>query len=301
MSNLENDDESWLLALDPDLFTQENGERIQNNLRKTRCVLERGWTPTFKDQMDLGIRSYTLRACGCACVVSLEHRDNGTGSDMWDSAVVVAHYFDQLMKKGNDSSFLRGRTVVELGSGVGALGILVSKLGVEKCFLTDLPDCCNLLRRNIALNHDNRGENHSAAAEGIEMGIRESTQVAEVVALEWGQPIPMRIREWLTKLTSEHHNFGESGLVVLASDLLLPFAPELFRPLSETLAALLRLGPTGNESSYAILAYEERFDCSKFFVEVAACGMITTRIPDDDLSPVYRDPGRIHVVRLVLQ
>ena len=122
-----------------------------------------------------------------------------------------------------------------------------------------------------------------------------------MVALEWGQPIPMRIREWLTKLTSEHHNFGESGLVVLASDLLLPFAPELFRPLSETLAALLRLGPTGNESSYAILAYEERFDCSKFFVEVAACGMITTRIPDDDLSPVYRDPGRIHVVRLVLQ
>ena len=42
--------------------------------------------------------------------------------------------------------------MVELGSGVGALGLLVAKLGAKSCVLTDLPGCCDLLQKNAADN-----------------------------------------------------------------------------------------------------------------------------------------------------
>jgi hypothetical protein len=172
--------------------------------------------------------------------------------------VVLAHYFEKQNVKWE------GKTVVELGSGVGALGLLVAKQGAAKCILTDLPSCCDLLRKNAAEN----GEPANA----------------DIQPLTWGEPIPLCIIE-------------QPIDVILGTDLLLPYAPQLFGPLCNTINGLLS---SGSKGAYALIAYEERFDCSDFFTHVANCGMGVEWVPNDELSTKYQDPGRIHVFRLRL-
>ena len=84
---------------------------------------------------------------------------------------------------------------------------------------------------------------------------------------------------------------------------MLPFAPELFGPLCSTIRQLLIYGgEVGAESTkpFALLVYEERFDVSSFYIEVSSFGLEVEFVPDEDLSPVYRDPGRIFALRLTL-
>jgi hypothetical protein len=50
--------------------------------------------------------------------------------------------------------------------------------------------------------------------------------------------------------------------LILGSDLFLPFALDLLQPLCITIAALLQVSPSTAE---AIIAYEERWDCSMFW------------------------------------
>jgi hypothetical protein len=81
----------------------------------------------------------------------------------------------------------------------------------------------------------------------------------------------------------------------------LPFARELLLPLATTIASLLSIRPAHLPPSIALLAYEERFDCSDFFHHAASLNLVVTPIDDELLHPVYQDPGRIHVLRVTLR
>lgn len=312
--------------------------------------------------------SYTLRFCGQEVEVGLAWRENGTGSDLWDSALVLAGYFEccpafaPLEVGGSNKSFWAGKRVVELGSGTGALGLLIAKLRAAHVVLTDLPECCPLLRKNarangcIAIAEDrdsldtaasasssrrrNSGDKSSSqphsnsdkASSNSDVSDGSSTSasnnndagVAHVVPLFWGEPLP-------TVLSQEPID------LVIGTDLLLPFAPELFGPLCRSIAALLAVGrdktplasqscssngfpdevhdgiPETSASSStrtnstdfhkpcALLAYEERFDVSDFFKQCTLAGLDVLPVDLGDLHPTYRDPGKIHVMRLVLQ
>ena len=220
------------------------------------------------------MREFILEACGHAITVELNYRENGTASDLWDCSIVLARYFEKQQQKlqppqGKGDALpllLAGKRVVELGAGVGALGLLAAKLGARECFLTDLPAACGLLRKNVARNTTSEGARRDHC---------------EVVPLVWGDE----------HLPAEIARHGPVDLV-LGSDLLLPFAPELFAPLCSTIRVLL--APAGR----ALIAYEERFDCADFFAQAEACGLAVEWVSNEDLHPQFRDPGRIHVFRL---
>ncbi|KAJ2838982.1 Protein-lysine N-methyltransferase efm6 [Coemansia sp. 'formosensis'] len=75
----------------------------------------------------------------------------GVGSTVWDTGLVLAKYFDHQTYLGNLD--LSGKTVLELGSGTGIVGIALGRLH-PKCqvVLTDKEELVPLLDRNIELN-----------------------------------------------------------------------------------------------------------------------------------------------------
>eukprot|EP00871_Galdieria_phlegrea_P003183 jgi/Galph1/3866/GphlegSOOS_G2523.1 len=66
-----------------------------------------------------------------------------TGCTVWDSSLVLA----QLLL--NKPFWMKDKNVVELGSGVGFLGLVVSSLGAKSVTLTDLPSTLEILNRNV--------------------------------------------------------------------------------------------------------------------------------------------------------
>jgi predicted O-methyltransferase YrrM len=118
----------------------------------TPRVARRNWgIPTFEDQIDRGIRTFILSNLHHpfqSITLYLEHRKHSTGSDLWDSALVLAHNLQYLVGS------LKGKTVLELGSGTGAVGLYCSRcLDANHVTLTDLPDNLELLVQNRDINN----------------------------------------------------------------------------------------------------------------------------------------------------
>ncbi|KAJ4844477.1 hypothetical protein Tsubulata_006312 [Turnera subulata] len=69
-----------------------------------------------------------------------------TGSVMWDSGIVLGKFLEHAVDF--EMLDLRGKKVVELGSGCGLVGCIAALLGAQ-VVLTDLPDRLRLLRKNV--------------------------------------------------------------------------------------------------------------------------------------------------------
>ncbi|XP_026731298.1 protein-lysine methyltransferase METTL21D-like [Trichoplusia ni] len=68
---------------------------------------------------------------------------------VWDASLVLAKYLETMSQ--NKSDFLSGMKVIELGSGLGVVGLTAATLGAQVT-LTDLPEALPLLRKNINEN-----------------------------------------------------------------------------------------------------------------------------------------------------
>ena len=124
----------------------------------------------------------------------------GIGGKLWDAALaLVAHVGST---SGNDEC-VHGKRVLELGSGVGAVGIGARLFGASRVVLSDIEDVVPLLEANIELNH---------------------VESVTAVALDWFQDVPSAILE-------------ESFDLILASDVV--YDPDLHAPLLKTLGVLL--------------------------------------------------------------
>lgn len=76
----------------------------------------------------------------------------GTGGLIWPAGEFLASYLCQVSEETQE---LRDKTIVELGSGTGIVGLSVAlnaNLGSGVMYLTDLPQVIPLLKRNVALN-----------------------------------------------------------------------------------------------------------------------------------------------------
>lgn len=280
----------------------------------------RDWLPSFHDQIDRGINKYTLTVLDRSVTVQLEYRTNSTGSDLWDASLVLAHYLPTLSRPGHDDtnsdydcSFFRHKTVVELGSGVGAIGLLVRKLGAEMVCMTDLPENLNLLRRNTELNgekimdelSDEKDSAHADISDSMTTNKDTTTAVdndandfndeeggIQILPLDWtNETLPIQLQ-------------NRKVDVILGSDLFLPFAPHLLKPLCRTISMLLDTSSSTvtSNGSVAYIAYEERFDCTEFFqCATDESGLKVECIDDEELHPIYRDPGRIMLLRITAQ
>jgi methylase of polypeptide subunit release factors len=124
----------------------------------------RNWgIPTFQEQIDKNITSFTLKRLDDPSkdiVIQLQHRLHSTGSDLWDSALVLAHALPRRSfleaigaSVDNADDWFKNLNVLELGSGTGALGLYCSKcMGVKHVTMTDLSANLPLIENNTEKN-----------------------------------------------------------------------------------------------------------------------------------------------------
>ncbi|CAH0559387.1 unnamed protein product [Brassicogethes aeneus] len=68
---------------------------------------------------------------------------------VWDASIVLAKYLEELC--GQNTGFLKNKNVLELGAGLGLVGLTAACLGAN-VLLTDLPEALPLLKLNIDSN-----------------------------------------------------------------------------------------------------------------------------------------------------
>lgn len=102
--------------------------------------------------------------------------DKNTGNLLWDGAYLLA----SLLFEGFGDIDFAGKTVIELGSGTGLVGLIPVLKGASRTILTDLPGT------PLALTMDNLERNMAAikAAGGIGS--------ASALPLKWGTPDPLQ-------------------------------------------------------------------------------------------------------------
>ncbi|KAK0498436.1 putative methyltransferase-domain-containing protein [Armillaria luteobubalina] len=91
----------------------------------------------------------------------------GCGGIVWPAGQILSNYLVQ-----RDRSLLQDKTVLELGSGTGLVGIVAASLGA-RVWVTDQAPLLDIMRQNVLRNH-----------------LTSSCTVAE---LNWGEPIPAGI------------------------------------------------------------------------------------------------------------
>jgi len=73
-----------------------------------------------------------------------EVKDLGTGTFVWPAAAVMSKYLER------HADLVRGKSVIELGSGTGLCGLMSSFLGPSEVCLTDQIQVLDLLRENVS-------------------------------------------------------------------------------------------------------------------------------------------------------
>lgn len=131
------DDEGFEWCAAVDLFDDDDATR-QRHLTPKKSTR---WVPSFHELVNLQMRKFTLALNKGSVTVNLAYRENGTGSSVWDAAIVLAKFLE-LSGKARDCA------VLELGAGTGLCGLVASALGARSVVLTDLQACLPLLRDN---------------------------------------------------------------------------------------------------------------------------------------------------------
>ncbi|KAG5644571.1 hypothetical protein DXG03_008145 [Asterophora parasitica] len=139
----------------------------------------------------------------------------GCGGIAWPAGEVLSSY---LAKRG--PGYVRGRTILELGSGTGLVGLVAARLGCESVCITDQAPLLDIMRRNVRAN-----------------ALEESVSVAE---LNWGEPLPSDI--------------GQAPDLILAADCVY-FEPA-FPLLVQTLAELVDLHSSSSSRPSSSPAYD---------------------------------------------
>lgn len=99
-------------------------------------------------------KRYELSLCSelgeDATLVIQEDPAGGVGGSIWDAALQLYRSVEATGKRGH----LRGKRVVDLGSGTGILGLLAACYGAAEVQLTDRQEVLELLRLNVKLNSE---------------------------------------------------------------------------------------------------------------------------------------------------
>ena len=111
------------------------------------------------------------------CVV--ERSGEAIGSVVWGSSL------DLCAALARDPAIVRGKTVLELGAGVGLCGIAAAALGAQRVVLTDREPLLKLLRESVGANEpDTAARCEVAALEWGEVGARSAPAVDLVIAAD---------------------------------------------------------------------------------------------------------------------
>eukprot|EP00578_Thalassiosira_sp_NH16_P022951 CAMPEP_0181083542 /NCGR_PEP_ID=MMETSP1071-20121207/4212_1 /TAXON_ID=35127 /ORGANISM="Thalassiosira sp., Strain NH16" /LENGTH=247 /DNA_ID=CAMNT_0023165205 /DNA_START=81 /DNA_END=824 /DNA_ORIENTATION=+ len=149
--------------------------------------------------------------------------DGGTGLNVWDGSLLLARYLEKR------PDLVMGKTVLELGSGCGLVGIASAILGAKEVTMTDLNYALPLMQENVDRNELSwKGESFLC-------------QRIECKECDWFQPPPV----------SELCGNSNRPDVILAADCV--WLASLILPLLQTLKKY-----TTNASTKVIITYQQR-------------------------------------------
>ncbi|KAJ5281353.1 hypothetical protein N7478_006725 [Penicillium angulare] len=171
-----------------------------------------------------------------------EDLKNGCGGQLWPAGMVLANYL--LDRHPED---LANKSIVELGSGVGLVGLAVARGCKTKgpLYITDQQPMFDLMKDNIQLN-----DLDTAVSASI---------------LNWGEPIPKQI--------------PSKPDIILAADCV------YFEPAFPLLVSTLQdlLGP----NSVCYFCYKKRRRADARFMKMAKKAFDMVEIKDDPNAPSY--------------
>lgn len=101
------------------------------------------------------------------------------GHCVWDAALLLAEFLQSEAQR--DALSFSGRKVVELGAGVGLVGMALAVLGAD-VVLTDQEYALPLLRKNVQVNFEG-DQSHGSTAPRVE-------------ECQWGEPLKGVLSEW---------------------------------------------------------------------------------------------------------
>jgi predicted nicotinamide N-methyase len=178
------------------------------------------------------------------------------GHIVWDAALVLAEYLQHIPMKI--------QSALELGAGIGVVGMTLAALGCTHVILSDQAYCFPLLEHNVAINFD-------SPIVGVTR--------PQVIELQWGQEM----------VPSSPFD------LIVASDVL--YCQSAFPGLVRTIA---QLAPTS--ATMVLIAYETRVPSMEavFFEQMNAAGfecVIVEWQKMPQLRTVTEYPDEIHIVR----
>ena len=190
-----------------------------------------------------------------------------TGCALWPAARVMVDFL-----RAHPSLFA-GRRVLELGSGSGAVGLSLRRMGAATVELTDVAETLPLLRLNARRNGMAAVE---AAAVEAETALVDSS--VRVGTLQWQAPLPARLHR-------------EPPQLVVGSDIVYGVSEKAELPLVRTLARFAALRPT---PPTIVLAMVDRGDAHAPFLAVAArhCFKVTTMHRVSAAAPPTEQGGK---------
>eukprot|EP00661_Eupelagonemidae_sp_cell13_P006758 gene6758-biopygen4445 len=103
-------------------------------------------------QADDGLQRRKRKRRRRSVFITISHKHStgleDVGLQLWRGALLLADY---LLSRGE--AYWRGRTAVELGAGVGFLGVLLSLVPCRRVFLTDIfASMAQLMEKNLSTN-----------------------------------------------------------------------------------------------------------------------------------------------------
>lgn len=121
----------------------EDGQPFKREIHK----LDR-WELQSADTLTIHIGSYDI-------VLVQDPHSNYLGGYIWLSSIIFCSYLERLKKKKDRRGLINldpSKRWVELGSGIGLLGIMLHKLGIEDVTMTDIGELVNTMERNVEAN-----------------------------------------------------------------------------------------------------------------------------------------------------
>ena len=209
------------------------------------------------DGASLAPQMSSLRFGDTEVQVEQEFSDAEEGSVLWDCSRSFLAYVTQ-------SSNIRGKRVLEIGAGTGAVGLALARLGADSVVVTDKSSQLPLMRRNIEHN--------------------QLSDLVRVELLTWGE-------DWRNHASAEVAGRGAFDVLVCCDCVYPSVSPE---PLVHVLCDLLQLNPT----AVLLLASEYRPPTANtpdgvdhvadFFALVRDRGLDCQRVTDAELAPEWR-------------
>jgi predicted nicotinamide N-methyase len=124
----------------------EDGQPFTRGIHK----LDR-WALQSADTMIVHIGQHDI-------VLVQDPHSNYLGGYIWLTSIVFCSYLERLSSKRDRHGWIsldRNKKWVELGSGVGLIGIMLHKLGIENVVITDISELVETMENNVEANNIN--------------------------------------------------------------------------------------------------------------------------------------------------